>query len=56
MKFKKQSIKELLDKGASLIIDDELTAIELQELVKIAKKYNKDSKILRELHQREMVV
>lgn len=42
MKFKKQSIKELLDKGANLIIDDELTVKELQELAQIAATMDKD--------------
>ena len=41
MRFKK-TIKELLDKGASLIIDDELTVEELQKLAQIAKKYNEN--------------
>ena len=36
------TIKELLDKGASLIIDDELSVKELQELARIAREYNED--------------
>lgn len=43
MRFKKQTLKELLDKGASLIIDDELDVEELIEIAKIAKEYNKKS-------------
>ena len=41
MRFTK-TIKELLDKGASLIIDDDLTVKELQELAQVASKYNED--------------
>ena len=43
MRFKK-TIKELLDKGASSIIDDELSVEELQKLAQIANKYNEDEK------------
>ncbi|MDO9340671.1 MAG: hypothetical protein Q7T72_09135 [Bacteroidales bacterium] len=37
MKFDKQNFKELLDKGANLVIDDDMPAEGLRDLAQLAK-------------------